>query len=139
MGDRAARAIAHEPVLWAPHRMERRDLRHLMGVPRGRAPRQQEARAGMQQGEQVRHRAPPPRALPAGWAKGRVQVRRIGQRATGAIDEEGTVPQPPPLVGRRLFAPCGGLTPQRLPDDEREPRAGLTTGGGWQALPGPRG
>ena len=93
MGKGAARAVSHEHILWAPRRMERRDLGHVMGVPGSREHVQQEACARMKQGEQMGHGEPTPRALPAGWAKGLLPFRRIGPRDTGPVDEAGTVPR----------------------------------------------
>ena len=119
MGKGAERAIPHEHVPRAQRRMERRHLGHVVGVPGSREHLQQEARAGMKQGEQVGHGEPTPRALPTGLAKVLLQFRRIGHRETGPVDQEGAVAPPPPLVVGRLLADRGRPTQQLLPDDER--------------------
>ena len=115
----AERAISYEHVARAQRRMERRHLGHIMRVPGGHEGLQQEARPSMKQGEQVGHREPTPRALPTRLAKGLLPFRRIGHRETGAVDSEGPVAPPPPLVVRRLLADRGRLTQQLLPDAER--------------------
>ena len=84
--------------------MERRHLGHVVGVPGGREDLQQEACAGMKQGEQVCHGEATPRALPMRLAKVLLQFGRIGHRKTGAIDEERPVASPPPLVVGGLLA-----------------------------------
>jgi hypothetical protein len=110
MGKGTERTVSHEPVLWAQRRMERRDLGHVVGVPGSREHLQQEARPRMKEGEQVSHGEPTPRTLPARLAKVRLQVRRIGHRKTGPVDQECPVAPPPALIVGRLLADRGRLT-----------------------------
>ena len=124
----AERPIPHEHVPRAQRRMERRDLGHVVGVPRGRTHLQQEARPGMKQGEQVSHGEPTPRALPTRLAEVFLQCRRIGHRKTRPIDQERAVPSPPSLVVGHVFADRGRPTQQLLPDHKRQPGAGLAIG-----------
>ena len=126
MGQGAERAIAHEHLLWAPRRLERRALGQVMGVPGRREHVQQEARARMKQGEQVGHGDTTPRALPTGLATGLLQCWCIGHGNTGPVDQAGPVAPPAALIVGRLLADRCRPPPQRLPDDERSPRAGLT-------------
>lgn len=102
MGKGAERAIPHEPVPWTPRRMKGRHLGHVMGVPGGGAHLQQEACAGMKQGEHMGHGEPTSRPLSAGLAKLLLEFRRIEHRETGPVDQEGAVAPPPPLLLGRL-------------------------------------
>ena len=114
--------------------MERSHRGHVVGVPGGHEPREQEARPSMNEGEQVGHGAPTPRALPPGLAHVLVQFRCIGHRKPGPVDQERAVASPPPLVGGPLRAARCRPTPPRRPDAERHPGAGLTKRRGRQAL-----
>ena len=82
MGKRAERPIPHEHVPRVQRRMECSHLGHVVRVPGGREHLQQEARAGMKEGEHVGHREPTPRSLPTGLAKVLLQFRRIWHRKT---------------------------------------------------------
>jgi len=134
MGKGAERAIPYEHVPRAPPRMERRHLGHVVGVPGGHEHLQQESGAGMKQGEQMGHGEPTPRTLPTGLAKRLLEFRCIGHRETRPVDQERAVAPPPPLVVGRLLTDCGRPPQQLLPDDERQPGAGLTKCGGGEVL-----
>ena len=119
MGKGTERAVPYEHVSRAQCCMECRDLGHIMGMPGSGKRLQQEARAGMKQGEQMGDGEPTPRLLPAGLPKFLLEFWRIGHRETGPVDQEGAVPPPSPLVVRGGLADGGRPTQQLLEDDER--------------------
>jgi len=119
MGTGAEGAITHEDVPRTPRRMEGRHRSQVMGVPGSGERLQQEARAGMKQGEQMGHGEPAPRTLPAGLAKRLWEFWGRGHRDTRPIDQEGAVPPPSSLVMGCLLADGGRPPPQRLEDEER--------------------
>jgi hypothetical protein len=134
MNKGAERAISYEHISRAQRRMERCDLSHVMGVPRGCEHFQQEARPGMKQGEQVGHRDPTPWARPVRLAKVLLQLGCIRHRKTRPVDQERPVASPPPLVVGCLLANRRRPPPQLLPDAKRQAGTGLTKRRGRKVL-----
>ena len=124
MGKGAEGARSHQHVPRTQRRRQRSALGHVVGVPGGREHLPQEAPPGMQQGEQVGHREPTPRALPTGVTNVLLSCRRIWHGNTGPVHQERAVASPPPLVVGRLVADRCRPTQSLLPDDERSPGTG---------------
>lgn len=117
--------IRHEHIAGGSHRVHLVHLGEIVGQEGRDDQLEEHTGAGMEQPQEVCHGEAAPRPLPRRLAEGILEGRRIGHRAPRAIDEEGPMALPSPVVRNGSLRGTTETLEEEGEEVEREFGAGL--------------
>jgi hypothetical protein len=120
--------IGHEHITRLEGRMDRLGLCEGMGQEGGNDQLQEHTGARMEESQEVRDGQPAPRPLLRRLAERVLEDRGIGPRACRAIDEEGAMPRPPPVIHGGALHRAAEALEQKVKEVQREFGTSLTGG-----------